>query len=168
MIGIIFGPPGSGKGTQAARIEKEFHLAHLSTGAILRAEVARGTEIGKEAGRIMAAGRPEKVVWFNCMTWLFDGEREAHRQGWIDVFGFVSAYQRRYLTPQLEAIRPGVASFDYRPYFDSSSIEWQYRPWDGCYRLGRISRDDMHKFAADTWQFSRWNVPLSRTPCANG
>ena len=36
MIGIIFGPPGSGKGTQAKRIEKEFHLAHLSTGQILR------------------------------------------------------------------------------------------------------------------------------------
>jgi adenylate kinase len=56
MIGIIFGPPGSGKGTQASRIEKEFHLAHLSTGAILRLEVARGTEIGNEVARIMAAG----------------------------------------------------------------------------------------------------------------
>ena len=56
MIGIIFGPPGSGKGTQASRIEKEFHLTHLSTGAILRAEVKRGTEIGKEVARIMAAG----------------------------------------------------------------------------------------------------------------
>ncbi len=56
MIGIIFGPPGSGKGTQAARIESEFKLSHLSTGDILRAEVARGTEIGKEAGRIMRAG----------------------------------------------------------------------------------------------------------------
>lgn len=56
MIGIIFGPPGSGKGTQANRIEQEFGLKHLSTGAILRAEVAKGTPIGKEAGRIMAAG----------------------------------------------------------------------------------------------------------------
>ena len=56
MIGIVFGPPGSGKGTQAARIEAAFHLAHLSTGEILRAEVARGTEIGKEVARIIAAG----------------------------------------------------------------------------------------------------------------
>ncbi len=56
MIGIIFGPPGSGKGTQAARIEDEFRLKHLSTGDILRAEVARGTPVGREAGRIMAAG----------------------------------------------------------------------------------------------------------------
>jgi len=56
MIGIIFGPPGSGKGTQAARIEDAFRLKHLSTGDILRAEVARGTPVGKEVGRIMAAG----------------------------------------------------------------------------------------------------------------
>jgi adenylate kinase len=56
VIGIIFGPPGSGKGTQAGRIEREFQLKHLSTGEILRAEVAHGSEIGTEAGRIMAAG----------------------------------------------------------------------------------------------------------------
>jgi len=64
LIGIIFGPPGSGKGTQAARMEAEFKLKHLSTGEILRAEVARGTPIGKEAGRIMAAGDlvPDKLI----------------------------------------------------------------------------------------------------------
>lgn len=56
MIGIIFGPPGSGKGTQASRIERAFHLKHLSTGQILRAEVAHGSEIGKEVARKMAAG----------------------------------------------------------------------------------------------------------------
>ena len=56
MIGLIFGPPGSGKGTQAARIENEFGLSHLSTGDILRSEVAHGSAVGKEAARIMAAG----------------------------------------------------------------------------------------------------------------
>ena len=56
MIGIIFGPPGSGKGTQAARLEQELHIHHLSTGDILRSEVARGTALGKEVGRIMSAG----------------------------------------------------------------------------------------------------------------
>ncbi len=64
MIGLIFGPPGSGKGTQAARLENELHLNHMSTGAILRSEVARGTPLGKEAGRIMAAGDlvPDKLI----------------------------------------------------------------------------------------------------------
>ena len=56
MIAIIFGPPGSGKGTQAARIENEFNLNHLSTGEILRSEVKRGSRVGKEVARIMAAG----------------------------------------------------------------------------------------------------------------
>lgn len=64
MIGIIFGPPGSGKGTQAAKIEHAFQLRHLSTGDILRHEVAAGTAVGKEAARIMAAGDlvPDELI----------------------------------------------------------------------------------------------------------
>jgi adenylate kinase len=64
MIGIIFGPPGSGKGTQAARIEDEFHLKHLSTGAILRQEVAKRSATGKEVARAMAAGDlvPDELI----------------------------------------------------------------------------------------------------------
>ncbi len=64
MIGIIFGPPGSGKGTQAARLEQELHLHHLSTGDILRSEVARATPMGKEVERIMAAGDlvPDQLI----------------------------------------------------------------------------------------------------------
>jgi adenylate kinase len=64
MIGIIFGPPGSGKGTQAMRLEDELHLNRLSTGDILRSEVARGTPMGKEVGRIMAAGDlvPDQLI----------------------------------------------------------------------------------------------------------
>lgn len=64
MIGIIFGPPGSGKGTQAARLEGELHLNHLSTGDILRSEVARGTPMGKEVARIMSAGElvPDRLI----------------------------------------------------------------------------------------------------------
>ena len=56
MIGIIFGPPGSGKGTQAALIQTEFGMDHLSTGEILRTEVAHRSPVGLEAERIMAAG----------------------------------------------------------------------------------------------------------------
>jgi adenylate kinase len=56
MIGIIFGPPGSGKGTQAAKLEEELHLHHMSTGDILRREVASGTALGKQVKRIMEAG----------------------------------------------------------------------------------------------------------------
>ena len=64
LIGLIFGPPGSGKGTQAARVEKEFDMSHLSTGEILRSEVAHGSAVGKEAARIMAAGDlvPDELI----------------------------------------------------------------------------------------------------------
>ncbi|MBI1300292.1 MAG: adenylate kinase [Alphaproteobacteria bacterium] len=44
---IMFGPPGAGKGTQAARIQDEFHIKHLSTGDMLRAEVTSESTLGK-------------------------------------------------------------------------------------------------------------------------
>ena len=64
MVGIIFGPPGSGKGTQAARVEQAFGLKHLSTGDLLRAEAERDTPIGREATRLMAAGElvPDDLI----------------------------------------------------------------------------------------------------------
>jgi adenylate kinase len=64
VIGVIFGPPGSGKGTQASRVEADFNLAHLSTGEILRSEAARRTAVGLEAARIMAMGDlvPDELI----------------------------------------------------------------------------------------------------------
>ena len=108
---------------------------------------------------IMNAGRPAKVIWFNCMTSLFEDERRAHSAGSIDYFGFVSDYQKRWLAPQLAEIRP-FRTFPYRPYFNTRRAEWRYREWDGFYKIGRISRDDGDKFAADTWRvFDRVLVP---------
>jgi adenylate kinase len=79
MIGVIFGPPGSGKGTQAARLESELHLHHMSTGDILRAEAARGSDLGREAGRIMAAGDlvPDDLIVNIVRARLPEAERGA-------------------------------------------------------------------------------------------
>ncbi len=61
---VIFGPPGSGKGTQAKRLQEKQGWVQLSTGDMLRAAIAAGTELGKKCQSIMAAGElvPDEVV----------------------------------------------------------------------------------------------------------
>lgn len=53
---LFLGPPGAGKGTQAARLAAALGIPHVSTGAMLREAAAEGTELGKKAESIMAAG----------------------------------------------------------------------------------------------------------------
>jgi adenylate kinase len=53
---VLLGAPGSGKGTQAARLKEHLQVPHISTGDLLRAEVAAGSKLGLEAKGIMARG----------------------------------------------------------------------------------------------------------------
>ncbi len=61
---IIFGPPGAGKGTQAAPLAKRYNLKHISTGELLRSEIAEGSELGRKAKALIEAGElvPDEVV----------------------------------------------------------------------------------------------------------
>lgn len=61
---VFFGPPGAGKGTQAQKLTRDLGIPQISTGEILRAAVANGTALGKQAGPLMAAGKlvPDELV----------------------------------------------------------------------------------------------------------
>jgi adenylate kinase len=56
VILLLFGPPGCGKGTQAASLAEKFHIPAISTGEMFRAECKAGTELGKQASAIMQSG----------------------------------------------------------------------------------------------------------------
>ena len=82
---ILFGPPGAGKGTQATAMVEKYNLHHISTGALLRKEIAAETELGKQAKALIEKGClvPDEVVQgmieseFNTVTgvdgFLLDG-----------------------------------------------------------------------------------------------
>jgi len=82
---ILFGPPGSGKGTQSEKIIEKYSLVHLSTGDLLRSQIAQQTALGLEAKKLMDKGQlvPDEVVVGmistaleenpNAKGFLFDG-----------------------------------------------------------------------------------------------
>ena len=61
---VLFGPPGAGKGTQSEYLIKKYNLIHLSTGDLLRSQIAAGTELGLQAKQLMDQGLlvPDAVV----------------------------------------------------------------------------------------------------------
>jgi len=61
---VIFGAPGSGKGTQSERIVEKYGINHISTGEVLRAEIAKGTELGKIADGFISQGQliPDELM----------------------------------------------------------------------------------------------------------
>lgn len=75
---ILFGPPGSGKGTQADKLVAKYGLIHLSTGNLLRDEIARKTLLGLEAKNFIDKGRlvPDEVV-IGMVDAYFDKHRDA-------------------------------------------------------------------------------------------
>ena len=61
---VLFGPPGAGKGTQAARLVEKYHLVHLSTGDIFRSNIKEGTDLGQLAKSYIDKGAlvPDEVT----------------------------------------------------------------------------------------------------------
>ena len=76
---ILFGPPGSGKGTQAVKLAEAYQLVHISTGDLFRSEMEEGTDLGKQANEFMSRGElvPDQVT-IGMLRNKILAHREAH------------------------------------------------------------------------------------------
>ena len=101
---VLFGPPGAGKGTQAGAMVERYNLWHLSTGELLRSEIAAGTELGKQAKSLIEAGNlvPDEVV---------EGMIEAKFLGTEGVDGFLLDGFPRTIA-QAEALKEMLEKMD--------------------------------------------------------
>ena len=75
---VIFGAPGSGKGTQSERIVEKYGINHISTGDVLRAEIKNGTELGKTAKGYIDQGQliPDELM-IDILTSVFDSFKDS-------------------------------------------------------------------------------------------
>lgn len=81
---VIFGAPGSGKGTQSENLIKNYGLYHISTGDVLRDHIKRGTELGKIADQYISDGKliPDELM-INILASVLDDNAEATKKGVI-------------------------------------------------------------------------------------
>jgi len=103
---VIFGAPGSGKGTQSANIVNDYHLFHISTGDVLRDNIKRGTELGHTAKAYMDKGQliPDELM-ISILGDVIDANREKAAAG-IIFDGFPRTI------PQAEALDKMLADRD--------------------------------------------------------
>lgn len=132
---VFLGPPGAGKGTQASDLARELGLAHLSTGDLLRAAVAEGTELGRAADGHMRAGRlvPDEIVLALLRERL---QRPDARAGFI-----LDGYPR---TPSQAETLEGLTPVDLVVWFEVPSATLMVRltgRWS-CPRCGSVYNVD--------------------------
>ncbi len=101
---ILFGPPGSGKGTQATRLVEAYDVVHISTGDLFRLEMESGTELGRQANAFMSKGElvPDEVT-----IGILRNKMLAHREAEGFIFdGFPRT------VPQAEALEQLLSMMD--------------------------------------------------------
>lgn len=95
--------------------------------------------------------RTRRIVFVNCMTWLFRQEREAMARGDIALFLYQNETVRQHVMPQLRALNddPAIQFKTFRPYFDDAAFPFvEHRPSD-WFGAGHISRQEEDKFSKD-------------------
>ena len=99
---VIFGAPGSGKGTQSDKLIEHYGLEHISTGDVLRAEIKKGSELGQTAQQYIDQGQliPDELM-VSILAKVYDGFGRAHKGVIFD--GFPRTI------PQAEALKEMLA-----------------------------------------------------------
>lgn len=102
---VIFGAPGSGKGTQSDKLIENYHLFHISTGEVLRDHIRRGTELGKTAQAYIDQGQlvPDELI-IDILAQVLDEHREQASKG-IILDGFPRTIPQAVALEQLLADR---------------------------------------------------------------
>jgi adenylate kinase len=103
---VLFGPPGSGKGTQSEKIIEKYGLVHISTGDLLREQVAAQTDLGKQAKEIMDKG---ELVSDKIVIGMIRNKIEEHKDGAGFIFdGFPRTVE------QARELRKALTDYDER------------------------------------------------------
>jgi adenylate kinase len=103
---VLFGPPGSGKGTQSEKIIEKYGLVHISTGDLLREQVAAQTDLGKQAKEIMDKG---ELVSDKIVIGMIRNKIEEHKDGSGFIFdGFPRTVE------QARELRKALTDYDER------------------------------------------------------
>ena len=111
---VLFGPPGAGKGTQSEKLIKKYNLIHLSTGDLLRSQIAAGTELGLRAKQIMDQGLlvPDEVV-IGMIDYKLHENQAIPEPSASFIGGFIfDGFPRT--VPQAEALDELLAHYDTR------------------------------------------------------
>lgn len=101
------------------------------------------------------------TTFVNCMCWLFDAEKEAHRKGLIDCFLYQTDHARERVQADLFAINPNYRWFKVRPYFHVAEFPFNVDRAEDRFRFARISRDDPAKFhPSQMWVYEAMVAPV--------
>lgn len=140
---ILLGPPASGKGTQADRISRAFGIPHVSTGALLRSECARGSALGHEADSWTSRGLlvPDDLAVRIVTAWMTEHGPRFLLDGFPRTIG-----QAGYLDSALTA---GSAPLDLVVFLDLPEGEIRRRILDRltCGRCGATYGRSLHRLA---------------------
>ena len=144
---IVFGPPGVGKGTQAKLLSSRFHIAHISTGDMLREAVSAGTELGKKAKVIIDAGQ---LVSDDIMIGIIRDVLQSEKtENGLILDGFPRTVpQAKALTELIKELRLSLDAVIYMMVDDKEIVERLSKRMT-CRKCGRIFNLEIDKLSED-------------------